>query len=132
MQDKYDELNAEMRSTSDAAQKLNVFVWLLALTSFTFVFGPILFIAKILQILFPWIIIGYLVYNDLLFTNKIDTFQLVMLSVHIGLQLIVFCLGIKVCRIHWWLFHIDPGMPNANWGRIDINGLQKRINEFYH
>ena len=69
-----------------------------------FIALPVFTICKILQVLFPYVILGYLLYNDELL--NVDLFQLVMLFTFIGLQLILVLLGISVCKIHWWLWHI--------------------------
>ena len=89
-------------------------------------------LSKILQVFYPWIIVGYLGYNKLLFSNEIDMFQLVMLAVYIGLQLILFFLGIKVFRIHWWLWHIVPGVLYNNWKLIDVADLEREVNKYYN
>ena len=62
-----------------------------------FIAFPVITICKILQGLFPYIILGYLLYNNELL--NVDLFQLVMLFTFIGLQLILMILGISVCRI---------------------------------
>ena len=103
----------------------------LAILSVLAVFGPILLISKLLQIAYPWIIIGYLAYNDILFSNEIDLFQLVMLAIYIGLQIIVCLLGIKVFRIHHWLWHINCGHNYSNWSNIDANRFNKEMHKFY-
>ena len=96
-----------------------------------FIFAPILFLSKILQVLFPWIIFGYLVYNNLLFSNQIELFQLMMLAVYIGLQLILLVLGIKVLRIHWWLWHIFPGDTEMDLRNISVLHLEREVSEYY-
>ena len=103
----------------------------LTFLSLMFVFGPILLLSKIIQIFFPWIIVGYLIYNDLLFSNKIEIFQLVMLAVYIGLQLILVILGIKVFRTHWWLWHVNCGVMCTDWKRVKAEKLEQEIHIFY-
>ena len=103
----------------------------MAFLSIFFIFGPILMISKVVQIIYPWIIVGYLVYNDLLFTNEIDLFQLVMLGVYVILQLILFVLGWKVMRIHWWLWHIEPGQISVYWSHLDKTKMISHTNKFY-
>ena len=97
-------------------------------TVFVYVFLPILLLSKLLQIVYPWIIVGYLSYNGLLFSDKIDVFQLVMLMIYIMLQLFVVFLGVHVMRIHWWLWHIEPG-ARPWWGRA--NHAAKATTEMY-
>merc|ERR1712154_461674 len=80
-----------------------------------FVFGPLLVIGKIIQVLLPYSILGYLAHNNLIFSGKIDAFQMVMLWVYIGLQLIVLILGWKVLTIHKYLYHIDVLFPKRRW-----------------
>ena len=102
----------------------------LVFTTMAFVFVPILLLSKILQIAFPWIIVGYLAYHQLLFTNEIELFQMVMLWIYIGLQLMVVLLGIKVLRIQWFLLHIDPGRSSVY---LDVNHaeLVNNTKEYY-
>ena len=52
-----------------------------------FIAVPVFTLCKILQGLFPYIILGYLLYYDELL--NVDLFQLVMLFTFIGLQLIL-------------------------------------------
>ena len=84
-------------------------------TSAMFLFGPLLCIGKIIQVMFPYFILGYLVYFDLLIGNEIDSFQLVMLWIYIGLQLVVCLVGIKVFTIHKYLYHLDILVPKRWW-----------------
>ena len=69
-----------------------------------FIAFPVFTLCKILQALFPYVILGYLLCNNELF--NVDLFQMVMLFTFIGLQLLLLLLGISVFRIHWWLWHI--------------------------
>ena len=107
------------------------FTEFLIVASLLFVFGPILFISKILQILFPWIIVGYLGYYGLLFSNEIDLFQMVMLAVYLGLQLLVLFLGIKVFIIQWWLWHIVPGANRLKLNHVGFMDLEVAVTKYY-
>ena len=104
-----------MDDATDCFEKIGYCMQMLGFGSVVFVFLPILLVSKILQIAFPWIIIGYLGYNDLLFNGKIDLFQMVMMGVYVGMQLLVLFLGIHVMRIQWFLWHIEPGTTYAYW-----------------
>ena len=100
-----------------------------------FVTGPIYVIGKLVQIFYPWIILSYLIYYDLF--QVIDLFQLVMLSVYIGLQLILLLIGIRVCRINWWIWHIMPGENKIHLRRdifnnIDVNVLLIKCRDWYN
>ena len=54
---------------------------------------------------------------------------MVMLTIYIGLQLFVFVLGVKVGRIYFWLFHLNPsGSVNLN---CDNESLILSTNEYY-
>ena len=108
---------------------MDVGLWVLFLFVI-FIFSPIMIVAKLVQIIYPWIIVGYLGYNKLLFTNKIDSFQMVMLMIYIGLQLILVLLGIYVYRIHHLMWHFEIG-NRADWWQIKQEELLKSINEFY-
>ena len=72
-----------------------------------FIAIPVFASCKILQAIFPYIILIYLLYHNQLF--NVDLFQFVMLFVFIGLQFIVLILGIMVFRIQYWLWHVDAG-----------------------
>ena len=98
-------------------------------TSMVFAFVPIWLLSKIVQISFPWIIIGYLIFSGLLVSGEIHSFQIVMLGIYIGLQLLVIILGIKVGRIHYILYHLNPsGSVNLN---IGSELLILKTNEYY-
>ena len=106
----------------------NAIEWMLFI-SMVFVFVPIWLLSKIVQILFPWIIVGYLVFSGLLISGEIDSFQIVMLGIYIGLQLLVIMLTIKVGRIHYILYHLNPpGSVNLN---VQTELLISRTNEYY-
>eukprot|EP01083_Nonionella_stella_P233726 823201_1 len=92
---------------------------------------PVLLLSKIVQILYPWMIVIYLGWNHLLFSESIDLFQLVMLFVSIGLQLIIILLGIHVMRIHWYLWHVEPGIEYLYWRKINAVRLRKEVHSFY-
>ena len=113
-----------------AEQTLNFFLFI-AFSAFIFWFIPVLLLSKLLQIAYPWIIVGYLAYHRLLFSDEIDLFQLVMLAIYIGLQLMVIFLGIHVMRIHWWLWHIEPGCSYTWWSGITNSALKNKMNGWY-
>eukprot|EP01084_Bolivina_argentea_P202464 345925_1 len=76
-----------------------------------FILFPIFVLSKIFQMLFPYFIIAYLYYENNGshgLWNKIDTFQLFMLFIYIGLQLVLMLLGIMAFRINFWLWHVSP------------------------
>ena len=101
------------------------------LSCIVFIFGPIWLLSKLVQIIYPWIIVGYLLKNGLLFEGKIDIFQLVMLWIYIGLQLILLCLGVYVARTQFWLWHIEPGKTWTYWNVVKTGPLMERANRFY-
>ena len=100
-----------------------IFYWLLLIGA------PIFTFCKILQALFPYMILGYLLYHQQLL--NIDLFQLAMLFTCIGLQFILLILSIMVFRLQYWLWHIYPGREVT----LDIdkpaNTLMVPINEWY-
>eukprot|EP01084_Bolivina_argentea_P246470 412473_1 len=81
----FDELMQEfeyLKSTIGDANSFGVFYNYMQMMVFicvVFIFGPILLLSKLIQIVYPYVIIGYLLYYDLLFSNQVDTFQIVML-----------------------------------------------------
>ena len=96
------------------------------------IFGPIFVLTKLLQICYPWIIVGYLIENNLLFSdNRPDLFQLVMLSIYCFLQIMLLIVGIFVFRIHFWLWHIEPGRVSVYWESYDDGKLVQNMNGFY-
>lgn len=115
---------------SDDLDKLwDIGVWIFFIFAI-FIFAPIMVLTKLLQMIYPWIIVGYLGHNKLLFTNKIDSFQMVMLMIYIGLQLILILLGIYVYKIHYLMWHFEIG-STAYWWHIEHDKLFKAINDFY-
>jgi len=78
---------------------------LLIISLYTFI--PLYVLSRLLTVLFPFFIVVYLMYYDLL--SNVTTLKLVMLFGYIGLQVMIFILGIFVFRIHWWLWHVMPG-----------------------
>ena len=128
-------IHKEYHSDLQSGDCIDQFAYLLlylAILSVLTIFGPILLISKLLQIAYPWIIVGYLAYNDILFSNEIHLFQLVMLAIYVGLQLIIFLLGVKVFRIHHWLWHINCGQNHSYWASIDANRFIEEMHKFYH
>ena len=81
-----------------------------------FIAFPVFTFCKILQALFPYVILGYLLYYDELF--YVDLYQLVMLFTCIGLQFVLLILGCIVFRIQYWLWHIKPG---SGWINLDVD-----------
>ena len=90
---------------------------------------PGFLISKLVQILYPWVILGYLLWFGLL--DQVDVFQLFMLMVFIGLQLIVFGLGIYVMKINWWIWHIYPGSNYCDWNGFKADKLMNKVGEWY-
>ena len=116
---------------SHGLDKFFSFVQLIGWFATVFIFFPILLLSKVLQVLFPWIIVGYLAYFNLLFTNQINQFQMVMLGIYIFLQLLLFTLGIHVFRIHWWIWHIHPGRTSVYWYQVSEPRLMEEVHAFY-
>ena len=96
-----------------------------------FIFGPIWLLSKLIQIAYPWIIVGYLSSKGLLFSGDIDTFQLVMLFIYIGLQLLLLFLGVYIGKKQHLLWHIEPGNLWTYWSTIQTQRLLTEAQEFY-
>eukprot|EP01083_Nonionella_stella_P054904 144893_1 len=94
-----------------------------------FVFFPAFVFCKVLQAVFPYIILGYVLYHRQLMS--VDLFQLVMLITYIGLQFVLLILGVMVCRIHWWLWHIYPGRSWLTLERRSVQHLMQPIDRWY-
>ena len=117
-----------------SATRMQIFFSFVNMVSFglgSFLFGPILLLSKLIQIAYPWIIIGYLEYNRLLFNHNIDIFQMVMLIIYISMQLILLCLGIHVWRMHWWLWHVEAGNRFVMWKRRNKDTVMREANKWY-
>ena len=91
------------------------FLYLIVHCSAVFVLVPVFLISKVVQIMYPWIILIYLVIMGIL--TEVHVFQLVMLIVYICLQLILLPLGVYVMRINWWIWHIYPGIDYIDFGK---------------
>ena len=127
--DAEDFMNAIKCTSNDWDDKMWKCAWVLGYY-LLFIAIPIFTLCKIVQGLFPYIILGYLLYYDELL--NVDLFQLVMLFTFIGLQLILLILGINVFRIHHALWHIYPGrywIPLKS--DTDKEELMKNINNWY-
>lgn len=96
-----------------------------------FIFGPIFLLSKLIQISYPWIIIGYLFAEGLLFQDQVDTFQIVMLGIYIGLQLVLLFLGIYIGRKQYMLWHVEPGNTWAHWRNIQTVEILTEAQTFY-
>lgn len=90
---------------------------------------PVFLLSKFLQILFPYIIVGFFIYWNK--WDEIDLFQLVMLCIYIALQILVFILSILVWRVQRWLWHIEPGVQNIYLNCQAHVDLDKNIKEWY-
>ena len=91
---------------------------------------PIYLLSRIVTVLYPYFIVGYLSYYGL--WKHMNLFELVMLGSYIGLQAMVLVLGISVFRTHHWLWHVVPGIEiNANKWDSDMTPFLKRMYSFY-
>ena len=118
------------KGSSCGSQLDNIFeyviIWWLII-----LFCPIFFVGKLFQVIFPYIIIIYLTYYQ--HWMDIDLFQLVMLLTYIVLQLILLIMGVNVMRIHWFLWHIQPGYNYINFDQTLIvnSNLLLKMDNFY-
>eukprot|EP01083_Nonionella_stella_P000581 1649_1 len=91
---------------------------------------PVFIVAKLFQAIFPYVIVAYLMYEDHLM--DINMFQFAMLATCIGLHVVLLVLGVMVCRIHFWLWHIDAGRTelylSPNW---TSEKLMQPVNKWY-
>eukprot|EP01084_Bolivina_argentea_P268792 456645_1 len=83
-----------------------IFYWSIIILLPGFVIG------KLFQCMFPYVIIGYLLYEN--HWNEIHLFQIVMLLTYIGLQIILFILGLMVFQTQYYLWHIQPGIDSVH------------------
>merc|ERR1712228_111533 len=101
----------------------------------TFFILPMFVISKIVQMLFPYIIIAYLsneyVQNGVVWWIEVDLFQIVMLFGYIGLQFILLVMGLFVCRLHWYLWHISPGSWSVDLSAINQQKCIATASRFY-
>ena len=89
-------------------------------------FAPPFVVCKIFQMVFPYIIIGYVTYYH--GWSDIDIFQYVMLFTYVGLQIVLFIFSIFVMRVHLWMHHILPGILTVTFSDDDI---VIKANEWY-
>eukprot|EP01084_Bolivina_argentea_P307103 530750_1 len=72
----FNELNREWNDYKNNVNNANGFnrffacMQMMMFMSVMFIFGPILLLSKLIQIVYPYVIIGYLLYYDLLFSNQ--------------------------------------------------------------
>ena len=91
---------------------------------------PVFTCCKILQAIFPYVILGYLLYNEELL--NVDIFQLVMLFTYIFMQLVLLILGTCVCRVQYWLWLIEPGYHSVTLHRYtEAGSLMVYIQQWY-
>ena len=90
---------------------------------------PVFIGCKILQALFPYFILGHLLYHNELVNT--DLFQLIMLFTYIGLQMVLFMLGIKVLRVIFWLWHIHPGKLWLKLRQTNSDDVMEPIHNWY-
>eukprot|EP01083_Nonionella_stella_P114976 340421_1 len=91
--------NIKAEASSDDLWALGRFLQWIRLILYVYmlvIVAPIYLVSKVIQIAYPWIILAYLICNNLLFTQQIDLFQLIMLAIYIALQLVVLFLGAYV------------------------------------
>ena len=95
------------------------------------IFIPLYFFSRILSVLYPYIILGYVLVNGLLF--KLNLFELVMLGVSILLQISLCILGYFVCRTHFWLSYIAPDEKKnqMKWKNMNIEKFSEKYEKFY-
>eukprot|EP01083_Nonionella_stella_P069108 184067_1 len=129
--DEWKGMKRDLGSHSDMVDTVGAVIGFFIFTLLFFWVIPVLLLSKILQILYPWIIVIYLTWNNLLFTNQIDLFQMVMLTITIALQLVILFLGIPISRIHKYLWHIQPGTAHAQWKKVNVDRLIHSTQKFY-
>ena len=96
---------------------------------FIYISLPIYLLSRIMTILFPYFIIGYVSYYNLWF--ELNLFELSMLGIYVLLQLIIFIFSFFVFRTHMWLWHILPGSYEMKWNSINVDSFLARMYEFY-
>ena len=94
-------------SSGRTLRRIEKFCESMSLLLFAYVGIPIYGLSRIFTILYPYILVFYIFYYNLLF--KLDLFELTMLGVYIFLQWVTIILGFFVFRTHLWLWHILPG-----------------------
>eukprot|EP01084_Bolivina_argentea_P128008 226341_1 len=103
----------------------------------TFVFGPIYFVSRFCTLLFPiWIIIYlYFSYDVIIWnTQYLDLFQVVIITIYLGLCLIVLLLFYWNCREQYLMAHILPftnSLPSVNYEHTVKETIKKITNHYY-
>ena len=95
-------------------------------------FIPIYLIGRLLTVVFPYYLVWYVWYYQLVF--KLQLFELIMVGVYILLQIITFIFAFFVFRTHFWLWHILPGqlknVHTITW-KHDSNDKNKFFQNVY-
>lgn len=99
----------------------------------TVVLLPSIIIGKLFQLLFPYIIIVYLMVSfgeDI--WMSINLFQLIFLGIYIGLQWFIFLFFVLcVCDIHRSLYYFIPNADEVTLKDINIQDLSRNTCYFY-
>merc|ERR1712154_671950 len=106
---------------------MDMFYLIIALAGL-YVILPIYMLSRIVTILYPYWIAGYLSYHGL--WSEMQLFELVMLGSYIALQWTILILGIFVFRTHRWLWHVAPGSSYVRFPS-DLKNAKREMVNFY-
>jgi len=117
-------------NTNDCFEETGSLLAGIALLLIIYISLPIYLLSRIVTILYPYFIVGYLFYYNL--WSKMHVFELTMLGIYVFLQITIAIIGFFVLRTHLWLWHIVPSISSYSmtW-RADINPFLKKLYSFY-
>ena len=127
--DKFDYQDCLFCRGRDCMDKMDdICAYVMAFWLFVIVF-PVFCVGKLLQILFPYIIVGFLIYWRK--WEEIHLFQLMMLYIYILLQIMTFIFGAMVGKTQYIIWHIECGVSSVDLRSAKDTDHIRNINEWY-
>ena len=104
----------------------------IGVSGFFFIGIPIWIISRLFKLVFPWFILGYIIYHD--YWDTTDLFQLIMLFIYLLLNIILWILSVHVYKLYHSLWHITPDSYSKRSFKNQYNSylIIKNINEYYN
>ena len=126
----------ELTHSANRGEKVAAGFFLCGTGLVTFLLGPIYFVTRFATICFPGFIIVYLyVWHDvnIWYTEHVDIFQVVMISIYLGLCCIIFILLWLNCKEQYLMAHV---LPSSTWmsvhKSVSKDALIKKITNHYY
>ena len=111
---------------------LNILCWFCGVSGFLFIAVPLWIISRIFKIIFPTLILVYLIYYDL--WSTIDSFQITMLFTYILITTILWILFIHVYKLYHSMWHINPSYSHKKAATNETMSYYtiKNIHKYYN